>query len=472
VRGIVSYGTYVPYWRLQRSAIGVALGARGGKGTRAVAGFDEDTTSMGVEAARAAMRAAPEAVRSAGVVFATAEPAYLDKTNATAIHAALGFDRAEAAYDMVGSVRSGIGAFNAAFFTPAPTLAVLSDRRTGLPGGNDERDGGDGAAAFLFGDDDPIAVGVGATHATDEFLDRWRVPGETASHVWEERFGEYVYVPLAEQAVTDAFKQLDLTGQDLDHVVLTGIHPRAARRVAKSIGARPEAFVDDRTASIGNTGTPHWAILLADVLDRAEPNQTIAVVHLADGADVLVFRTTDAIVEHRARRAPTVAAQIEAGRDDLAYNTFLTWRGFLDREPPRRPDPEAYYAPPAYRTEAWKYSFTGTRCTSCSFVHLPPDRVCVQCGAIDQMEPVRLADTPATIATYTIDHLAYSLSPPTIAAVLDFDGGGRYTCEITDVDPATVAIGQRVELTFRRVVSAKSIHNYFWKARPLRGGDA
>jgi 3-hydroxy-3-methylglutaryl CoA synthase/uncharacterized OB-fold protein len=470
VRGIVSYGTYVPYWRLQRSAIGAALGAGGGKGTRAVAGYDEDSTSMGVEAARAAMRAAPSDLRSAGIVFATADPAYLDKTNATAIHAALGFDRAEPAYDMLGAVRSGIGAFNAAFFTPAPTLAVLSDRRTGLPGGADERDGGDGAAAFLFGDADPIVVGLGAAHATDEFLDRWRVPGEQASHVWEERFGEHVYVPLAEQAVTDAFKQLGLTAQDLDHVVLTGIHPRAARRVAKSLGAKPEAFAGDHVATIGNTGTAHWAIAFADVLDRAEPNQTIAIVHLADGADVLVFRTTDAIVDYRARRAPTVAAQIEGGRDDLAYNTFLTWRGFLDREPPRRPDPDAYYAPPGLRREGWKYGFIGSRCTACGFLHLPPGRVCNECGAIDQMDVVRLADTPATIATYTVDHLAYSLSPPTIAAVLDFDGGGRYTCEITDADPATVAIGQRVELTFRRVVSAKSIHNYFWKARPLRGG--
>ena len=91
-----------------------------------------------------------------------------------------------------------------------------------------------------------------------------------------------------------------------------------------------------------------------------------------------------------------------------------------------------------------------------------------QCGAIDQMAPVPLTDAQATIATYTIDRLAYSLSPPTLVAVLDFDGGGRYTCELTDVDPDTVAIGQRVELTFRRTVTAKSIHNYFWKARPIR----
>src|SRR5438132_14032063 len=87
VSGIVSYGTYIPYWRLDRQRIAEALGTPAGRGTRAVASFDEDSTSMGVEAARACLAAAPEGVRPQALLFATADPAYLDKTNATAIHA-------------------------------------------------------------------------------------------------------------------------------------------------------------------------------------------------------------------------------------------------------------------------------------------------------------------------------------------------------------------------------------------------
>ena len=77
--------------------------------------------------------------------------AYLDKTNATVLHAALRLDPRALAVDMVGSVRSGVGAFLAGTQSAAPTLVVLSDVRTGLPGGADERDGGDGAAAFVVG---------------------------------------------------------------------------------------------------------------------------------------------------------------------------------------------------------------------------------------------------------------------------------------------------------------------------------
>ena len=40
-------------------------------------------------------------------------------------------------------------------------------------------------------------------------------------------------------------------------------------------------------------------------------------------------------------------------------------------------------------------------------------------------------------------------------------------CELTDVDPSTVAIGQRVEMTFRRLFTAEGVHNYFWKAKPI-----
>ena len=84
------------------------------------------------------------------------------------------------------------------------------------------------------------------------------------------------------------------------------------------------------------------------------------------------------------------------------------------------------------------------------------------------MTPVRVADRAATVVTFTVDRLAYTPSPPLVAAVLDFDGGGRFRCALTDVDAASVQIGDRVEMTFRRVDTAHGVHNYFWKARPLR----
>ena len=45
-----------------------------------------------------------------------------------------------------------------------------------------------------------------------------------------------------------------------------------------------------------------------------------------------------------------------------------------------------------------------------------------------------MADVAGTIVTFTIDRLAYSPSPPIVFAVVDFDGGGRFPVELTDVD--------------------------------------
>src|SRR5262245_35622911 len=469
MRGIVGYGTYLPYWKIERKAIAEALGAPAGSGTRGVASYDEDTTSMGVEAARAALRGLPGPAPEA-VYFATAEPAYLDKTNATAIHAALDLTPTAAAYDMLGSVRSAAGAMRAALDARGPALAIASDVRTGLAGGGDERDGGDGASAYVLGDESVghrvLAEPLGIASATAEFLERWRLPGEPVSRQWEERFGEAAYVPLGESALADALKQAGVTAPMVTRLIVAGPHGRAVKRVAAGAGVKKDAIADDLMASAGNCGAAHQGLMLADALDRAQPDEVIAVVSLADGADVTVWRTTAAVTSRRQR--PGVADQIASGKGRGAYATGLRWRGFPHREPPRRPDPQPPEAPPAFRHEAWKFAFTGSRCRACGMMHLPPQRVCVKCQAIDQMVPERLADSKARVATFTVDRLAFSPSPPMVVAVIDFDGGGRYPCELTDVDPKALQIGDRIEMTFRRLLTAGGVHNYFWKGRPLR----
>jgi 3-hydroxy-3-methylglutaryl CoA synthase/uncharacterized OB-fold protein len=467
--GIVAYGAYVPYYRLDRATIRAALRSGGGKGTRAVASYDEDSTSMGVEASRVALAGLSDRKNVRQLFFATASPPYLDKTNATALHAALNLADDVLAVDMAGSPRSGVGAFVAAAQSPVTTLAVTADVRTGLPGGADESNGGDGAAAFLFGSGEDLPVIAELTaHAstTEEFLDRWRIPGASTSRSWEERFGEEAYLPLAEAAVADALKQASLTPDQVDHLVVAGLHGRAAKRVAKSLGVTADAIAPDLTDVIGNAGTAQAGVVLADVLDRAEPNQTILVVVLADGATALLLRTTPALPQQRASRS--VAQQIAGGSAELDYATFLTWRGFLDREPPRRPDPAPPYAPPALRRADWKFAFVASRCTRCNTRHLPPGRVCLNCRAVDEMTTEAMADVPGVVATYTVDRLAYSLNPPMLIVVVDFDGGGRFRCELTDAAEGEVDIGLRVEMTFRRIVTAAGVHNYFWKARPAR----
>lgn len=469
MRGILGYSAYVPYYRLDRSEVTAALGTGGGRGTRSVAGYDEDATSMSVEAARGLVRSlgGADKLTPNAVYFSSATPPYLDKTNATVIHAALNLPGHVFAGDMVGSPRSVNAALRSALDSSKPTMVVASDVRSGRPGSSDESALGDAAIAWMIGSDDDapvIAEWLGGASSTAEFLDRWRQPEWNYSRVWEERFGEHAYLPLVTDAATAALKECSLEPSDIDHVIVSGLHARAARGAARAAGVDGRPIADDLTAVVGNTGTSHAGLVLSSVLDTAGSGETIMVIHLADGCDVGFYRTTDAIANYEP--SATLAAQLEESAS-IDYNKFLTWRGFLDREPPRRPDPVPPFAPPALRNQAWKYGFVGSKDQSTGTVHLPPTRVSVKGGAVDEMESIAMADVPATVATFTIDHLAYSLSPPTITVVIDFDGGGRFQCQLADADPEKVKIGNRVEMTFRRMLTAEGIHNYFWKARPL-----
>jgi hydroxymethylglutaryl-CoA synthase len=469
--GILAYSTYLPRYRLQPERPG-----RGGKNDRVVASFDQDSTTMAVEAASALLRDRADGDLAYGdgadgdraggaceaLYLATTSPAYLDKTNATAVHAALGLPAGMFAADLAGSARSATAAWRAAAATGG--LVVCADVRTGRPGSADERSGGDGAAAFLFGDrGGAIAEIVAQRSVTTEILDRWRLPGAAAGVQWEERFGLDTYLPLIRETAAAALAEAGI-GQ-ADHVVLVSTNSAVVKRGLASVpGARSTI-----RSPIGHSGACDAGLGLAAALDGADPGETILVLSATDGCDATVLRTTDLLP--RSRQARTVAAQLADGLD-VPYTTYLSWRGLLDPEPPRRPEPERPAGPPSGRAASWKFSFTGTACAKCGFVHLPPARVCKKCSTVDAMEPRRLAGARGTVATSTVDRLAYSPSPPMVEAVVDFDGGGRYTLEVADAEPDEVRVGTRVGLTFRRLYTAGGIHNYFWKAYVLDQGTS
>ncbi len=188
------------------------------------------------------------------MIFGTASPPYLDKTNANIVHAALDLDPSALAIDMGASVRSGVGAMVMAAESSVPTLVVTGDIRTGQPGSADERDGGDAAAAYLWADGpEVIAELVAQASVTAEFLDRWRLPGALASRVWEERFGEHAYVPLADAAFAAALKEAGLTPAEVDVLVAAGAaRPRRAHLRRRRRGRK--RLADTFGQTVGNTG--------------------------------------------------------------------------------------------------------------------------------------------------------------------------------------------------------------------------
>ena len=459
--GILRYGSYVPYFRVKREAMGA------GKGERAVAGYDEDSASMAVEAARDAIRGV------AGIdtlLFATTSPPYAEKLNAATIQGALGLPESIRSVDVTGSARVGLTSLLLAADLAAAgkrTLVCTADVTIGAPGGPRESQSGDGATAFVFGPDEEAAARVlGHASSTSAVLDVWRSPEQRFAKQWEERFGAEALSPVAVDTTIRALRSARVEPGQLTSVILDSGNPRIGAAIAKTLKSQPQQLSDVLADRVGRAGAAHSGLVLARVLDQAKPGDRVLVVSVADGCDAVVLEVTPAIAERRATRS--VDRWIESKGNGLAYNNWLKWRGILPFEPPRRPDPERPAAPPMRRHEHWKLAFFGSRCAKCGTGQLPPQRVCVSCGAVDQMKEESFADRSCRIATYTIDHLAYSLQPPVVLGVVDYEGGGRFTTELTDVAPADVAIGNELEMTFRRLYSADGVHNYFWKARPRR----
>jgi hydroxymethylglutaryl-CoA synthase len=465
MRGIISWGAYLPYRRLDRGLIAPFVGQGGGRGTRTVASFDEDATTMAVEAGRVALAGTPAVPDQ--VLFGSVVPAYADKTNATVVHAALRLPHSTAAFDMGSSTRSAVGGLLMALRASGTSLVTAGDLRGGMAGSAEESAGGDGAAAVLVGDHHgtaPVLAEVLATASvTREFVDRWRTPGETRSKVWDEKFAEVTYRPLGLDAWQRALADAGLQSTDVALAAVSGPTARIAAAVAGKLGAG--RIVDDLSSAVGVTGAAHPLLLLASLLEQAGPGQVVALMSLADGADVVLLRTTSALADHRPARP--ITAQVATG-GPLPYGRFLAWRQVLAVEPPRRPEPPRVSATAAARSEEWKFGFVGSRDPETGAVHLPPARVSADGLRTDEMESVPMADAQGTVATFTIDRVAYSPSPPIVFAVVDFDGGGRLPVELCDLDPDEVHIGARVEMTFRRLFTADGLPNYFWKARLVR----
>ncbi|WP_293002239.1 OB-fold domain-containing protein [Mycobacterium sp.] len=441
---LLGYASYVPRYRLSGADIGLR------RGDRVVASFDEDSTTMAVQAAAGL----PDTAPPRAVYFATSSPAYADKTNATAIHAALGLPADAFATDFCGTGRSGFAAMKVA--AASGGLAVTADVRVGRPGSADERFGGDGAAALLFGDGPGIAQVVATSSSTEEFLDRWRSPMTSAGEQWEERFGAEHYARLIRATVERVLDLADVSS--VDHVVLTCPNTAVGKRAATLVKGEKSVA----TSPIGFAGAADAAITLCGVLDIAEPDETVLVISAVDGCDAMLLRTTGALAD--SRQPVTLRQQREDGLP-IPYLTYLSWRGLVEMQPPRRPEPDRPSGPATARGGHWKYALRGSRCDACGFTCLPPVRVCKRCGGLDAMSAVPVAALRGVIATYTVDHLAYSPSPPVLQAVVDVDGGGRLTCEVADADPAQLQIGETVSFAFRRLFTAGGVHNYFWKVR-------
>jgi uncharacterized OB-fold protein len=429
------------------NAAGVDLGAR------SVAGGDEDSNTMAVAAVRALDCATDE---QPFVYLASSTHPIAEMTNASIVAAAGHLASGTCPVDLSG-VRSGVAGLLAA--SASGGIAVASDVRTGSPGSSAEVEGGDAAVAFHFAaTDDPVAViETAVTHAVP-VADFWREPGGSAIQTWEERFLADLYISAATSAIGEL---LDAAGTQPTITVVSCPLPRVAQAIGTRFagtGDRPVQATHRR--QVGYCGTADAAMLLAGALDACAAGDTVLVVSIMGGVDAVLVR---ALRDGRDRSTRAGEQCVE-----VPYLRYLAWRGQLTLDPGRRPNRQTTSQPAAFRSNGWKYSLTGSRCDRCGFVHLPAERVCAGCGALNSASPYSVADRLATVVSLSSDAVGDGGLGVRLAGVVDFDDGGRMSVEFTDADGCDLGPGSRVAMVFRRTSTIGGLPNYFWRARPLR----
>lgn len=470
--GITSFGAYVPMYRLKLETIGQVWDTPVGQGEKAVANCDEDSLTMATEAAIDCLNGSKHELID-GLYFATTTPVYREKQNASIIAKVIDLRSDVETLDVTNSLRGGSSALRAALNAvnagaAKNFLVTASDCRVPAPNSEFELKFGDGAAAFLIGDSD-IAIEVEGSHTiSSEFMDIWRREEDRFVHTWEERFlVTHGYLEHMEKVVSELFKKYNVTAKDFTKAVFSAWDSRRHAEIARKLGFDPKTQLQNPLlATVGHTGVASAPMMLVAALEEAKPGDRILFANYGDGADAFILRVTDQIEKLRDRRG--IKKHLASKAILPNYGRYLAFRNLTEREVVReRPDYGCLSI--SWRDRDWVLSCKGAKCRRCGTIQIPPQRVCTWCQAKDDFEEIRLSDKKGTIFTYSLDFLTTVTSdPPNVIAVVDLDGGGRFYTTMTDRDPEKLASDMRVELTFRRLHEGQAIHNYFWRARPIR----
>jgi hydroxymethylglutaryl-CoA synthase len=335
--GIVGYGAYVPRYRLPAKEVSrVWADSSGGLPIKekAVAGLDEDTITMSIEASRNALARAGIAPQDLRAVWVGSEShPYAVKPSSTIVGEAIGATPHIQAADLefackagseaivmgMGVVGSGMGRY---------VLAIGMDTAQGRPGDALEYTAASGGAAFIVGPaEESMAIYEATLSYVTDTPDFWRrayVHYPSHGH----RFtGEPAYFEHITSAGRQLMAEMGTRPEDYTYAVFHQPNFKFPQRAAEILGFTPEQIKTGLLVPvIGNTYAGSSLIGLTAVLDEAEPGDRILMVSFGSGAgsDAFSIRVTERITERRAL-APLTRDYI-VRRVEIDYATYARFR--------------------------------------------------------------------------------------------------------------------------------------------------
>ncbi|MBN1106046.1 MAG: OB-fold domain-containing protein [Deltaproteobacteria bacterium] len=467
--GITSFAAYVPAYRLSRDGISKFWGTRSLGGERAVAKYDEDSLTMAVAATVGCLRRSSLPVE--GVYFASTTLPYQEKQAAALVAAAADLSRKIRTADFSDSLRAGTIALSAAYDavksgTAENIIVAAADCRMGEGKSPSEQMFGEGAAAIAVGREDVLASIEGSYSLSSELIDSWRLMGDIFTRSWEERFViTEGYLKTMEQTISGILEKYRLTARDFSKVVFYGPDKKSHALLAKQLGFDSGAQVQETLFdAIGNTGSAALPLMIVAALEKASPGELILVASYGDGGDAFILKVTENI---KILPEDQGMSALLARKMPIGYERYLNWRNLVPLHEISRPPSPSPSITCLWRESRNVLALYGTKCRHCGHPQYPAQRVCGYCQTKDQYDDYKFSDKKGTVVAYTIDYLTTNREAPAVVGVVDFEGGGRMMCEVTECEPTQIKVGMPVEMCFRKIGLKGGFQNYFWKARPV-----
>lgn len=339
--GIVGYGAYLPRYRIKAEVIADQWGAdpeaiqRGLQlYEKTVPGQDEDTITISVAAARAALQRAQIDPQEIGAVYIGSEShPYAVKPSGTILIDALGIGPhvhvasyefackagSEAMYVAYSHVKSGEMKY---------ALGIGADTSQGAPGDALEYSASAGGAAFIMGNDKVVAEILHTHSFTSDTPDFWRREGES----YPRHGGRFTGDPAYFKHITSAGKALleksGMSPEDFTHAVFHMPNGKFPQEAGRRLGfTKQQLEVGWIVPWMGNTYSGSSPTGLAAILDIAKPNDMIFMVSFGSGAgsDGFIFRVTEEIVKVQ-DRAAKVRDMLETRKVHLNYGEYAKYR--------------------------------------------------------------------------------------------------------------------------------------------------
>ncbi len=327
--GIISYGAYIPRYRITVEEIARVWGANGteishglGVYEKSLPDLDEDTATISVEAARAALARRWVDPKEIKAVYVGSEShPYAVKPTAATVGEAIGATPVMTAADYEFACKAGTAAIQTCMGLVKSNmipygLAIGADIAQGEPGDALEYTAAAGGAALIIGNKDPIAdLNYTCSYTTDT-PDFWRREGKPFPRHGGRFTGDPGYFKHVLGSSRMLLEDLGTKPGDYDYAVFHQPNGKFPVRAADILGFSREQIKPGLVVPyLGNTYSGASMVGLCATLEIAKPGDRIFMTSYGSGAggDSFDITVTDVIDSDQFHRdaARTVAGMLK-----------------------------------------------------------------------------------------------------------------------------------------------------------------